>query len=1485
MPIVDVAAEGVIEEKIIYNTFSDVDYDWKSLQGEINRSVKNGVLSLSNKGDSIMFNEDDQVRNNGDVALKFKYNNSMNCVGFVIRGNNSNVPYQNVSYNFSNGNLLLGNTGNWISKESLPRVNFVVGQSYNFVARYEGDNLEFYVNGQEIFNGVVDGGAGPINGSLQGKTGVRMYCGDQSVDVESFVSGPLNSIPNDGFPEIGTDLTYYNFDEKVDTFKNIAGTFNQSYTDETLTLLNNTQEAIVYDTADKVRSSGDIEMDFKYSSGLSCFGPTFRSDGGDTPWQVVSYAAGATGSPYWSIGHPSGYWSEDYPVKKALEAGKDYKLVVRYKDSSVQIYVNGELELDVETVTTGKGNINPNDSAGKVGFRKHCLQQGITIDRLISADYGVIPNGGMTHIDVIKSAKEEPEIPVEPGVNDPYFAAMRKLWKEHKVGDFTESDLSDPEIVNHINNVVEDATVLKNSLKDKSNWNDQGIWEKLPSDTISANITTQFSKLNKLSRAYSTKSNENPFYGDEEVLTIIKDGLDFLTKTKWYDGVNVTGNWWDFQVGIPQELVDILINVYDVLPQEDVLKYAKIVNNYIPNPEKQIGSYGQGSYGPIKFGVTTSGANRTDLALTYLATGMLLKDENIVKNVAPSIKGVIDIKRSGDGFYADGSYIQHGDIPYTGSYGNIAVKGVGKILSYLEGTPWQMGDEDIQTFSKLVYDTFIPVIYKGETMPMVGGRSISRAPGSRKEGFGSATIFNLLIVSNFASEPYKNQLKEAAKYWILEDETDYYFNNNRDLRDLLEVKSVLKDSSISGTEVPFKGGKVFYGMDRFVHSSQNYSFGLSMYSKRISAFEAGNKENKKGWFTSDGMMYIQNQDKMFGESYWPTVDWYRLPGTTVDTRPLKDEETGFAKSKSPQSYVGGTSDGDNSAVGMVLNKAGMKNNGAVIGYDLKAFKSWFVNDDVIYALGAGINGASKDNGSIETIVENRLLDPKMNYTLKSNIDFSNTSTLEVSAGDWFMLEAQDSKNNISYVFLDDHKIRVEKEENTGKYSDINGAFVNDKTYTESYQKIIIEHGSSVTDGKYAYAVLPGITQEELNTYLASDVEVLSNTADVQSVRVEGVTLGTVYPDAGGSVNGLSVVGAPTFIMDETDTEIVISVADPKQADSKFNFTLDRDNLIQETGVSTLSTGIKFTVDNTGLRGGTTHVRFKKLADKEAFNEHVKRFNEIDSESLTEYSRTTYSIIESEVDELQKLDNPTQAEVDSLSEKIKEFIINADFKLDFDYVLITLEHIGALIEADYTSASWQAMKLNEAEISELVDRYDETEKLEMTQDSINTLLRKLQDSVNNLELKIDEAIPNKNDLSVLRIQIELFDMLNLDDYSNVDVVESLTKLIEKARLIDEDTAIEQLEIDELVNDINKLLEQLEVKQVDPEEGKPVDPEENKPVNPEEDKPGEVKPVGPEEGKPGLPNSGVTSDSTFLLLGFVLVVSGIGIMRYRKRKEGQ
>ncbi|MBA5790886.1 hypothetical protein H3280_28280, partial [Escherichia coli] len=69
------------------------------------------------------------------------------------------------------------------------------------------------------------------------------------------------------------------------------------------------------------------------------------------------------------------------------------------------------------------------------------------------------------------------------------------------------------------------------------------LWERKPSDTVSADYTTQFTNIKKLALGYYEPSSE--LFEKPEVYDAIVKGIEFMIDTKKYNGTYYTGNWWD----------------------------------------------------------------------------------------------------------------------------------------------------------------------------------------------------------------------------------------------------------------------------------------------------------------------------------------------------------------------------------------------------------------------------------------------------------------------------------------------------------------------------------------------------------------------------------------------------------------------------------------------------------------------------------------------------------------------------------------------------------------------------------------------------------------------------------------------------------------------------------------------------------------------------------------------------------------------------
>lgn len=926
-------------------------------------------------------------------------------------------------------------------------------------------------------------------------------------------------------------------DGKTGNWKDIVGTTDLSVSSKQLIASNTTTgstiESVSIATDSPVMKDGEVLLDFLYE-GQKNFSLIFRAD--DTKssnWQTFAYNSEGK----WTLGEPGGKWISEI-AGPTLEAGERYQLLIRYSGVSIKAYLNGEVFYENEVVTypNNKGTIS-NDWQGKTGVRFFGNRSTLKINALKSGPVGAFSN------------EPEPE-------NEESLALMRDRWKTNAVGDFERSPelLYDPDVKKYIDSLTANAESLYEQM-DQSEERTY-LWAKVASDTKSADLTTQFKKLNTLAKAYGTKGTS--LYKKPEVAEAILSGLEFMTETGRYAGGKYYGNWWDWQVGVPQEFITTLFIMHEEIPKQQLPKYTNILSSYLPNPSQQLYGKSQDTIVNLHFipNFANSGANRTDQALSCLGIGILANDSGKITQAVASIKEVFEIVSSGDGFYEDGSFIQHYDIPYNGSYGNVLVKGVGKIFSIVSDTPWQLETELIDQFVTNVENAFIPLVVNGETMPMVNGRSISRAPAGTKEGFGSTTLYNLLITSEFANETSKARLQETAKYWMVQN-LNYYYNHTRDFKDLLITKELMANDAVNSQMRPFTGSHVYGAMDRFIYGDTSNMVGISMYSTRISAFEAINKENKKGWHTSDGMVYLYNSDQQFGDSYWPTVDFYRLPGTTVDTVALKNEDQ-FTSYRSKEAHVGGVTNGEDATVAMNLNKKGTLNNSQATTMDLEAKKSWFILDGKIVQLGAGINGTT--NASIETVLENRLLDETSQYEFKNKAGklSENMTNQTVKANDWLLLDSTKENQNIGYVMLEDQTITTQKETRTGTYKEINDAFPSDKLYNGTYQKVLIEHGQQVTDGHYAYVTYPDATEQKLNDLVTSNqFSVLANTKEVQAVKdnQSGTIGANIWAANGATIADISTNKPAALLVKKVGNQYTINVSDPRQSNELIDVKL------------------------------------------------------------------------------------------------------------------------------------------------------------------------------------------------------------------------------------------------------------------------------------------------------------------------------------------
>lgn len=703
------------------------------------------------------------------------------------------------------------------------------------------------------------------------------------------------------------------------------------------------------------------------------------------------------------------------------------------------------------------------------------------------------------------------------------------------------------------------------------------LWSDYASTTISAHITNSYSRLLNMAQAYATPGCS--LQGDATMLADIVSGLDWMHANR-YGATSVQyDNWWDWEIGSPLRLTDICVMLYDQLTPTQRTNYMTAVNFQTPTPDM-------------------TQANKVWKARVVGVRGCLVKSNPKLMLCRDAFSSVFPYVTTGDGFYTDGSFIQHDDHPYTAGYGSSLIATMAPVMNWLTGSTWEITDPAQVNLFRWVFDSYEPVIFRGNTFDLVRGREAGR---SNVNPSSHGMMDSILQIAQFAPPADALRMKRMLKEWAQQDYTRN-FVTGRGLPTLELAQSLMNDGAIT-PRGELLAHYTFAEMDRVIHLGAGHGFGLTMCSTRIANFESINGENLLGWFTGDGQTTLYNGDlQAFSDSYHATVDHYRLPGVTADVTHTKlPHQTASIGPRaqgqstlSPHSWVGGATLGKYGAAGMQFRG---------VSVTLTGKKSWFMFDDEIVCLGAGIT--STDSRPIETTVEQRKINTAgdnaftVNGTAKSTaLDWTET----MSGTSWAHLAGHVTGSDIGYYFPTSPTIKALREARTGAWSDIDSGGAT-TPITRNYLRMTFEHGNSPTNATYQYVLLPGRNATRTGHYAAAPhITVLQNNTNVQSVRETtlGITSANFWTDGTYTSGGITSNKKASVIVRDDGPFIDVSVSDPTQLNTAgitLQIALDGGTLVSaDAGVTvTQSTpSIALNVNTANSAGKTFKVRFYKL---------------------------------------------------------------------------------------------------------------------------------------------------------------------------------------------------------------------------------------------------------------------------------------------------
>ncbi|WP_070047634.1 polysaccharide lyase 8 family protein [Staphylococcus aureus] len=692
----------------------------------------------------------------------------------------------------------------------------------------------------------------------------------------------------------------------------------------------------------------------------------------------------------------------------------------------------------------------------------------------------------------------------DTNVQTPDYEKLRNTWLDVNYG-YDKYDENNPDMKKKFDATEKEAEKLLKEMKTESDR--KYLWENSKDlDTKSADMTRTYRNIEKIAEAMKHKDTK---LKTDENKKKVKDALDWLHENAYgkepdkkvkelTENFKITDsskkkalNWWDYEIGTPRALTNTLILLNGDISSDEKKKYTAPIKTFAPDSDKILSSVGKPEQ--------AKGGNLVDISKVKLLESIIEEDKDMMKNSIDSFNKVFTYVQDSatdkerNGFYKDGSYIDHKDVPYTGAYGVVLLEGISQMMPMIKETPFNDKTQNNTTLKSWIDDGFLPLIYKGEMMDLSRGRAISRE--NETSHSASATVMiSLLRLSDAMDESTKAKYKQIVKTSVKSDSSYKQNDYLSSYSDISKMKSLIEDSTIS-TNGLTQQLKIYNDMDRVTYHNKelDFAFGLSMTSKNVARYESINGENLKGWHTGAGMSYLYNSDvKHYRDNFWATADMTRLPGTTT----LNDMPS--TNTKNDNSFVGGTKfDEQHASIGMDFENQDKT---------LTVKKSYFILNDKIVFLGTGIKSTGSSENPITTI-ENRKANEYKLYKDDIENTTSNDNTQETHS---VFLESSDTKKNIGYHFLDKPKISVKKETHIGKWKDINNSQSNTQK-NDDYYEVTQTHNTS--DSKYAYVLYPGLTKSDFKSK-NNIVNIIKQDEDFHVIKDnDGIFAGVNYSDS------------------------------------------------------------------------------------------------------------------------------------------------------------------------------------------------------------------------------------------------------------------------------------------------------------------------------------------------------------------------------------
>ncbi|MDP0400078.1 polysaccharide lyase family 8 super-sandwich domain-containing protein [Tsukamurella strandjordii] len=691
---------------------------------------------------------------------------------------------------------------------------------------------------------------------------------------------------------------------------------------------------------------------------------------------------------------------------------------------------------------------------------------------------------------------------------------------------------------------------------------DLGVPAKTVSREYEMRVRIAFTELGNVAVAYGVAG--SAYFQKPDHASVVAELTDKLVTV--CNGIYSGANWWELEIGT-SEAIATVVTMLKVFPAQippatsggktidrDALitSAASRARYFCPNPEyRRFGNY------------LETGANRGAKAMIAIVCGAILGDaiyfekgrQAFADEDSAGKDSIFKYVTQRDGFYLDGGFIQHVNVPYTGGYGVVLARMISRYVTVMSRYgAGGLNDETKKFILAMCKNSYASLIWEGRMFDSVHGRFVGN-------GGVVASKHWLLAGSLIGAELGSPEVLQSATA----------SNSSLTQKGIVSLPerghiAWAQERAAAAPAVPAVDRFVLMNsMDRAFASRSGWSFTVALSSTRIARREYGNNENAKSWYQGDGFVFLctKADPGQFGEEFWPTVDSQLLPGTTVTSQARVPEfrENGTISPAGASPWAGGAA----------LPEHAVGTQGMQLTNDLRTMsvrKSWFVGKTGILCLGSDLKRLNGYTGDVYTVLDNRGF--AAGAAPRILVDGQ-----PVDAPQWKEVQCTTVaiEGQVGYRFLAPRKVRVISGARTGNWAEVTKGSSTDNI-TRHYVTLVLVHGAD-GDG-YEYWITPGA-----GTAAGLDAANIRRSAALHygPLDPDGTTVGMHAFTAVKEVGVAEATGPCAVVITRTASGYDVSITDPTRTVGALTVTLHKfagtgltssDPKIQVSGTTSLT---------------------------------------------------------------------------------------------------------------------------------------------------------------------------------------------------------------------------------------------------------------------------------------------------------------------------